>query len=92
VQPDATPDALATRIRAIVAERLGVEPATLTLDADLEDDLAADAFDRAELADAFEEAFAIVVRDEEVAPLRTLGELAGYVAARLGDTRALLSP
>jgi acyl carrier protein len=92
VQPDATHDALATRILAIVAERLGVEPATLTPDADLEDDLAADAFDRAELADAFEEAFAIVVRDEEVAPLRTLGELAGYVAARLGDTRALLNP
>ncbi len=82
-------DALATRIRAIVADRLGVEPAALTPDADLEDDLAADAFDRAELADAFEEAFAIVVRDEEVAPLRTLGELARYVASRLGGASSL---
>jgi len=83
VHPDASPDALATRIRDIVAERLGVEPAALTPDADLADDLAADEFDRAELADAFEAAFAIEVRDAEVAPLRTMAELARYVAERL---------
>lgn len=89
VHSNASHDALAMRIRAIVADRLGVEPAALPPDADLEDDLAADEFDRAEIAYAFEAAFSIVVRDADVATLRTLGELARYVASRLDGQAAL---
>ena len=89
MQTEASDDTLATRIRAIVAERLGVEPAALTPDADLADDLAADEFDRAEIAHAFEAAFAIVVRAADVAPLRTLGELSHYVASRLSQETSL---
>lgn len=70
---------LETRIRAIVADQLGVDLTEVTPDASILDDLGADSLDVVELVMAIEEAFDIEVPDEEVERMRTIGDVERYV-------------
>ncbi len=74
---------VARRIRDLVATKFNVDEATLTLHADLSDDLGADSLDLVELMIAIEGLFEIHIPDEDFAELQTLSEVAGYVAWRL---------
>ena len=71
---------LGERIRTIVVEQLGVEPADVTANASILDDLGADSLDVVELVMALEEAFDIEVPDEAVERIRTIGDMERYVA------------
>ena len=53
------------KIKAIVAEQLGVEEAEITDDASFVDDLGADSLDTVELVMALEEEFGIEIPDED---------------------------
>jgi acyl carrier protein len=66
---------LEPRLRALVAEQLGLDTDALARNVSLVDDLAADSLDLAELALALEDAFGICVPDETLAEVRTYGEL-----------------
>jgi acyl carrier protein len=71
---------LGERIRTIVVEQLGVEPADVTANASILDDLGADSLDVVELVMALEEAFDIEVPDEAVERIRTIGDMERYVS------------
>lgn len=75
-------EATDVRIRAIVAEQLGVDPNEVTEDASILDDLGADSLDVVELVMAIEEAYDIEVPDEDVESMRTIGDMERYVTER----------
>ncbi|UKI19197.1 MAG: acyl carrier protein [Oscillospiraceae bacterium] len=70
------------KIIASVAEQLAIDPAKVTKDSNLIDDLKADSLDIAALMLDLEEQYGIEIPDEELANLRTVGDIAAYLEAR----------
>lgn len=71
------------KVREIVASQLGVEESEVTPEASILDDLGADSLDVVELVMALEEEFDLEVPDEDVETLRTIGDVARYIAERV---------
>ena len=76
-------EAVARRIRQLVATKFHVDEAALRPHVALSDDLDADPLDLVELMIAIERSFEIRIPDEDFAELQTLDEVTGYVAARI---------
>ncbi|WP_258361079.1 acyl carrier protein [Moorella sulfitireducens (nom. illeg.)] len=66
------------RIRAIVAEQLGVEEDEITMETSF-DDLNADSLDIVELIMALEEEFDLEIPDEDAEKLTTVGAAVAYI-------------
>ncbi len=75
---------LSDRIKSIVSDQLGVEPADVTKDASILDDLGADSLDVVELVMTLEEAFNIEVPDDAVEEMRTIGDIQRFVESHVG--------
>lgn len=73
---------LQNRLRQLVSSQLGVELDEVVADARILDDLGADSLDVVELVMALEEAFDIVVPDEDVEALQTLLDVQQYLELR----------
>ena len=73
---------LQERLYALVANQLGLERDELGPDARILDDLGADSLDVVELVMALEESFDIVVPDEDVERLQTIGDVQQYLQRR----------
>jgi acyl carrier protein len=71
---------VASRVRAIIIEQLGVEPAQVSDKAGFIDDLGADSLDTVELVMALEEEFGIEIPDEDAKKLVRVGEVIDYVS------------
>ena len=71
------------RLRSLMAEQLGVEPAEMKSDANILEVLGADSLDVVELVMAIEEAFDIEIGDEDAEAIRTVGDVEAYVLKRL---------
>jgi acyl carrier protein len=71
----------------LTADALGVDPAALTDDVSLTDDLAADSLDVLELVMTIETEFAVSVPASVLADVRTYGDLVGVVADVAGYVR-----
>jgi acyl carrier protein len=71
------------RIHQILFRYLGVDQSELLPEANLQEDLGADSLDVVELVMAFEEAFGLAVPDEDVAHMRTLGDIERYLEKRV---------
>ena len=69
------------KIIASVAEQLAIDPAKVTKDSNLIDDLKADSLDIAALMPDLEEQYVIEIPDAELANLRTVGDIAAYLVA-----------
>ena len=63
----------------IIAKQLKVDPATITPDTDIIDDLGADSLDVVELLMTIEDKYGITVPDDEVQNLRTIGLMSDYL-------------
>jgi acyl carrier protein len=74
---------LVDKIRGLVSEQLGVDPAVLNAEANILEDLGADSLDVIELVMAIEEAFDIEISDEDAESIRTIGDVEKYVADKL---------
>lgn len=92
-------DALASKVRAVIARELDVPEAEAHDGASLTEDLGADSLDLVELMMALEEAFDAQISDEQARTIRTVGdavrfvrELAAGAAAPAGDPGALDEP
>ena len=72
-------------VLAIVADRLGVEPALLRPHVSLMDDLAADSLDVLEVVIDVESVFAICIPEREVDCLRSITDLVHVVAKYLWE-------
>ncbi len=67
------------KIKAIVAEQLGVDEDQVTADASFVDDLGADSLDTVELIMAFEEEFEVEIPDEEAQKIKTVQDVIDYI-------------
>jgi len=73
-------DDIASTVKRIIMEELGVDPAKVTNDASFVDDLGADSLDTVELVMAFEEEFDIEITDEDAEKMRTVSDVVKYVS------------
>ena len=73
---------LQERLYALVANQLGLEREELVPEAHILDDLGADSLDVVELMMALEESFDIVVPDDDVERLQTIGDVQQYLELR----------
>jgi len=71
------------RIKAIIVELLGADPAKVTLEARFREDLEADSLDLVELIMEFEEKFGGEISDEDAQKITTVGEAVEYVETRM---------
>ncbi|MBU0495178.1 MAG: acyl carrier protein [Chloroflexi bacterium] len=72
-------DLIFQRVRAIVAEVLGIDEERITLDAHFREDLRADSLDLVELIMRMEEEFEGDIYDPEAQQITTVGEVVTYI-------------
>jgi acyl carrier protein len=70
------------RIKAIIAEKLGVEESALVNNASFSNDLGLDSLDVLETFMAFEKEFGIKIDDEAAEKLTTVGSVIDYITSR----------
>ena len=72
-------DDVASKVKKIVAEHLGIEEAKVTEEASFIDDLGADSLDTVELVMAFEEEFDSEISDSEAEKILTVGDAIKFI-------------
>lgn len=78
-------ESAAGRIKAIIAEQLGVKQEEVTEEAKFIDDLGADSLDTVELVMALEEEFGIEIPDEDAEKMVTVGDAIKYIEEKAGS-------
>lgn len=68
-------------LKQIVVDTLNCDEDKVTMEASLADDLQADSLDAVELNMALEDACGISVPDEELATMKTIGDIFNYITA-----------
>ena len=63
------------KVQEIIAEQLELDPAKITMESSLMEDLDADALDVIELVMACEEEFGVKMPDEELENIKTVGDI-----------------
>ena len=74
---------LGEKLRALIADQLGVERSDMRSDSDILEDLGADSLDVVEMVMAIEEAFDLEIDDADAEAMRTVGDVEAYVVKRL---------
>lgn len=74
---------VAQRVKHIVINQLGADPASVVPNARFVGDLGADSLDIVELIMAFEEEFGIRISDAEATKIQTVGEAIAYITTSL---------
>ncbi|MDR3049048.1 MAG: acyl carrier protein [Elusimicrobiota bacterium] len=69
------------RVKEIIVEQLGVDPAEVVPTASFVNDLGADSLDTVELVMAFEEEFGLEIPDEEAEKIQTVASAIEYINA-----------
>lgn len=72
---------IADRVKAIVVDKLGVDPEKVTEEASFITDLGADSLDTVELIMDFEKEFGASIPDEEAEKIKTVGDAIKYLEA-----------
>ncbi len=67
------------KIKEIIVEQLGVDPAQVIPEASFVNDLGADSLDTVELVMALEEEFNLEIPDEEAEKISTVGQAIEYI-------------
>ena len=67
------------RVKKIIIDQLGVDPAKVVLEARFREDLGADSLDLVEMIMAFEEEFGGEISDEAAQGIKTVGEAVTYL-------------
>ncbi len=80
-------EAVADRVRAIIAEQLGVKLEEVTETASFIEDLGADSLDTVELVMALEEEFGIESPDEDAEKMGNVGEAIKYISTKTASAK-----
>ena len=72
---------IASRVKAIIVDKLGVEESELTPEASFTNDLGADSLDTVELIMEFEKEFGITIPDDQAEKIGTVGDAVSYIEA-----------
>ena len=70
---------IASRVKEIIVEKLGVEESAVKNDASFTNDLGADSLDTVELIMEFEKAFSITIPDDQAEKIQTVGDAIAYI-------------
>ena len=72
---------IASRVKAIIVDKLGVEESEVTNEASFTNDLGADSLDTVELIMEFEKEFDVTIPDDQAAKATTVGDAVSYIEA-----------
>jgi acyl carrier protein len=70
---------IATRIKGIIVDKLGVDESEVTPEASFTNDLGADSLDTVELIMEFEKEFNIAIPDDQAEGIGTVGDAVRYI-------------
>ena len=70
---------IATRVKEIIVDKLGVEESEVTPEASFKNDLGADSLDAVELMMEFEKEFKITIPDDQAEKISTVRETIKYI-------------
>ncbi len=70
---------IATRVKAIIVDKLGVDESEVTPEASFTNDLGADSLDTVELIMEFEKEFNIAIPDDQAEKIGTVGDAISYI-------------
>ncbi|MDD7289878.1 MAG: acyl carrier protein [Evtepia sp.] len=72
------------KLKGLIADQLGVDANSISMDTNFEEDLGVDSLDIVELSMALEEEFDIgEMSEEDLATIKTVGDLVGYLQRKL---------
>lgn len=74
---------IVSKVKAIIVDKLGVDPAEVSENANFTNDLGADSLDTVELLMEFEHVFGIKIPDEETSNIATVKDAIDKVAEKL---------
>lgn len=72
---------IASRVKAIIVDKLGVDEKEVTPEASFTNDLGADSLDTVELIMEFEKQFNIAIPDDQAENISTVGQAVAYIEA-----------
>ena len=72
---------IASRVKAIIVDKLGVEESEVTNEASSTNDLGADSLDTVELIMEFEKEFDVTIPDDQAEKITTVGDAVSYIEA-----------
>lgn len=72
---------IASRVKAIIVDKLGVDEKQVTDKASFTTDLGADSLDTVELIMEFEKEFGINIPDDKAESIQTVGDAVAYIEA-----------
>ena len=70
---------VASRVKAIIVDKLSVEETEVTNEASFTNDLGADSLDTVELIMEFEKEFGISIPDDQAEKITTVGDAVAYI-------------
>ncbi|OFX25728.1 MAG: acyl carrier protein [Bacteroidetes bacterium GWA2_31_9] len=70
---------VASRVKAIIVDKLGVDENEVTPEASFTNDLGADSLDTVELIMEFEKEFNIAIPDDQAEKIGTVGDAVSYI-------------
>ena len=76
---------IVSKVKAIIVDKLGVEPSEVTETANFTNDLGADSLDTVELLMEFEKVFGVKIPDEGTSGIATVKDAIDKVAEKLGN-------
>jgi acyl carrier protein len=74
---------IASRVKAIIVDKLSVEETEVTNGANFANDLGADSLDTVELIMEFEKEFGITIPDDQTESITTVGDAIAYIEEKL---------
>ena len=74
---------IASRVKAIIVDKLSVEESEVTDGASFTNDLGADSLDTVELIMDFEKEFGISIPDDQAEKISTVGDAISYIEANV---------
>jgi len=74
---------IASRVKAIIVDKLGVEESEVTNEASFTNDLGADSLDTVELIMEFEKEFGISIPDDQAEKIGTVSDAVSYIEAHV---------
>jgi acyl carrier protein len=74
---------IASKVKQIIVDKLGVEESEVTPEASFTQDLGADSLDTVELIMEFEKEFDLSIPDEQAEKIQTVGQAVSYIESQV---------
>ncbi|MEL7585945.1 MAG: acyl carrier protein [Prolixibacteraceae bacterium] len=74
---------IASKVKAIIVDKLGVDESEVTNEASFTNDLGADSLDTVELIMEFEKEFDLAIPDDQAEKISTVGEAIAHIEANI---------